>query len=129
MRETRGLVPSPDGDYVAVPSDLPTFVNKAVDGMLRSTGDSRNFQDETFPVGQDENVDKAHLRNRLSIQFPADEESPVVGEVPDDLRTLWAEYDAQGDRHKTWRDFTREATFEISEDCLLMMVGLPCCTW
>ena len=27
--------------------------------------------------------------------------------------TLWIEYDARGDRHKAWRDFTREATFEI----------------
>ena len=74
-----------------------------------------HFRDETFPVGQDENVDKANLRNR-SIESPADEESFVVGEAPDDLRTLWVEYDAQGDRHKTWRDFTREATFEISKD-------------
>ena len=35
---------------------------------------------------------------------------------PDDLRTLWVEYDAHGDRHKAWRDLTREATFEISKD-------------
>ena len=92
------------------------FVNRALDGMSPSTGDSRNIRDETFPVGQDENVDKTNLRNCLSIQSPADEKNPVVREAPDDPRTLWVEYDAQGDRHKTWRDFTREATFEISKD-------------
>ena len=54
------------------------FVNRAVDGMLPSTGDSRNIRDETFPVRQDENVDKTNFRNRLSIQSPADEENPVV---------------------------------------------------
>ena len=32
------------------------------------------------------------------------------------FETLWVEYDAHGDRHKAWRDFTREATFEISKD-------------
>ena len=29
---------------------------------------------------------------------------------------LWVEYDAHGDRHKAWRDFTREATVEVSKD-------------
>ena len=52
----------------------------------------------------------------LSIQSPTDEENLVVREAPDDLRTLWVEYDAHGDRHKAWRGFTREATFEISKD-------------
>ena len=69
VRGTRGLVPSPDGGYVAVQripsSDLPMFVNRAVDRMLPSTGDSKNFRDETFPVDQDENVDKTYLRKPL----------------------------------------------------------------
>ena len=120
VRGERGLMPLPGGDYVAVQrvpsSDLAMFVNRAVEGMLPSPGDLRNIRDETFPVGQDESVDKANLRNRLSIQSPADEGNPGVRELPDDLRTLWIEYDAHGDRHKAWRDFTREATFEISKD-------------
>ena len=89
------------------------FMNRAVDGMLPSPGDFRNIRDETSPVGQDEKADKTNLRNRLSIQFSTDEDNPVVQEPPDNL---WVEYDAHGDRHKAWRDFTREATFEISKD-------------
>ena len=49
-------------------------------------------------MSQDESGDKANLRFRY------------------DLQTLWIEYDAHGDRHKAWRDFTREATFEIYKD-------------
>ena len=41
VRRTRGLVPLPDGDYVAVQripsSDLSVVVNRGVDGMLPST--------------------------------------------------------------------------------------------
>ena len=94
-----------------------TFVDRAVDGMLPSPGDLRNIRDETFPVSRDESDDKANLRDRLSIQPPTDEEHPGNRECPDDLRTLWIEYDAHGDRHKATR---------IG---LLIMVGLPCCTW
>ena len=43
VRGTRGLMPLPDGGYVAVhripSSDLAMFVNRAVDGMLPSFGD------------------------------------------------------------------------------------------
>ena len=59
----------------------------------------------------------ANLRILLVHSISTDEENPGVREPPDDdLRTLWVEYDAHGDRHKAWRDFTREATFEISKD-------------
>ena len=54
VRGTRGLMPLPDGDYVAVQripsSDLAMFANRAVDGMLPSPGDLWNIRDETFPV-------------------------------------------------------------------------------
>ena len=105
VRGARGLMPLPGGGYVAVQripsSDLAMFVNRAVDGMLPSPSDPRNIRDVTFPVGQDESVDKTYLRDRLSIQSPTDEENPSVREPPDDLRTLWVEYDAHGDRHKS----------------------------
>ena len=110
----------PGGDCVAVQripsSDLAMFVNSAVDFMLLSPGDLRNIRDETFPVSRDESGDNANLSNRLSIQPPTDEENPGAMEPPDDLRTLSIEYDAHGDRHKAWLDFTREATFEICKD-------------
>ena len=109
----------PGGGCVAVQripsSDLAVFVNRAVDGMLPSPADLRNIRDETFPVSRDESGDKANLRDRSSIQPPTDEENSTR-EPPDDLRTLWIEYDAHGDRHRAWRDFTRETTFEIHED-------------
>ena len=117
VRGARGLMALPDGDYVAVQripsSDLAVFVNRAVDGMLPSPGDPRNICDGTFPVSQDESGDKANPRNRLFIQSPTVEEKPGAREPPDDLRTLWIEYDAHGDLHKAWRDITRKATFEI----------------
>ena len=72
--------------------------------------------DESFPVSQHGSGDKANLCNPLSIQSPTDEENPGATEPPDNLRTLWIEYDAQGDRHKAWRGFTCEATFEIYKD-------------
>ena len=113
-------MPLPGGGYVAVqriPSnDLATFVNRAVDGMLPSPSDLRNIRDETFPVNRDEIGDKANLRDRLSTQPPTAEEHPGIRKPPDDLRTLWIEYDAHGDRHNAWRDFTREATFKIFKD-------------
>ena len=109
----------PGGGYVAVQripsSDLATYVDRTVDGMLLSPGDLRNIRDETFLVSRDESSDKANVRDRLSIQPPTDEEHPAR-EPPDGLRTLWIEHDAHGDRHKAWRDFTREATFEIYKD-------------
>ena len=114
VRGTRGLVLSLDSDYFAVqriPSgDLPVFVNRAVDGMLPSMGDSRNFRDEPFPLGQDEKVDKTNLRNRLSIQSPADEERLQTICGPSGLNIMPRVTD------KTWRDFTREATLEIYKD-------------
>ena len=61
-------------------------------------------------------VDKANLRNRVSIQSPTVEENRGATEPQDDLRTLWIEYDAHDDRHKAWRHVTREATFEIYKD-------------
>ena len=64
-------------------------------------------------MNRSEGGDKADLRDRLSIQPPTDEEHPGIREPPDDLRTLWIEYDAHGDRHKVWWEFTREATSEI----------------
>ena len=109
VRGARGLMPLPGGDYVAVQripsSDLAMLVNRAVDGMLPSPCDLRNIRDETFPVSQDESDDKANLRNRLSIQSPTDEENPGAKEPPVYLRRI--EYDAHGDRHKAWLDFTR----------------------
>ena len=58
VREARGLMLLPGGGYVAMhrtpSSDLAMFLNRAVDGMLRSPGDLRNIRDETFPVSQDE---------------------------------------------------------------------------
>ena len=97
-------------------SDLATFVDRAVDGMLPSPGALRNIRDETFPVSGDESGDKKNLRDRLSIRPSTDEEHPGTRELPDDLRTLWIEYDARGDRHRAWWDFTREATLEIYKD-------------
>ena len=67
-------------------------------------------------MSRDESGDKANLRDRLSVQPPTDEENPGNRELPDDLRTISIEYDAHGDRHKSWWDFTREATFEIYKD-------------
>ena len=87
------------------------IVNRAVDGMLPSPGDLRSIRNETFPVSQDESGDKANLRNRLSIQSPADEENPGAREPPDDLRTLWIEYDAHGDRHEAWLRFHLRSNF------------------
>ena len=84
-------MPLPGGGYVAVQripsSDLATFVDRAVDGMLPSPGDLQNIRDVTFPVSRDESGDKANLRDRLSIQPPTDEEHPGTKEPPDDLRT------------------------------------------
>ena len=99
----------PGGDHVAVQripsSDLTVFVNRAIHGTPPAPGDPRNIRDGTFPVGQDESVDKTSLRNRLSIQSPTDEENPGVREPPDDLRTLWVEYGAHCDRHKSFARF------------------------
>ena len=81
--------------------------------MLPSPGDLWNILDGTFPVNRDKSGDKANLRDRLSIQPPTEKKHPATGEPPDELRTLWILYDAHGDRHKVWRDFTREATVEI----------------
>ena len=39
------------------------------------------------------------------------------------------EYDARGDRHKAWRDFTREATFQVYKEWPFDEVGRLCCTW
>ena len=52
---------------------MTMFFDRAVDGMLPLAGDLRDIRDETFLVDQDESGDKANLRNRLSIQSPADE--------------------------------------------------------
>ena len=120
VRRARGLMPLPGGGYVAVQrirsGDLATFVEKAVDGMLPSPGEFPGIRDETFPVSRNESGDKTNLRDRLSIRPPSDEEHLGSREPPDDLRTLWIEYDAHGDRHKAWRDFIREAPFEVYKD-------------
>ena len=120
VKGAKGVVSLSDGDYVAVQiipsSDLPMFVNRAVDGMSPSPGDFRNIRGDTSLVCQDEKADKTNLRNRLSVQSAIDEDNPFVKEPPDFLRTLWVECDAHGDRHKAWREFTHEATFETSKD-------------
>ena len=66
------------------------------DNVSRYTSpeDLRNIRDETFPVSRDESDDKANLRDRLSIQSPNWWRLPVSREHPNDLRTLWIEYDA-----------------------------------
>ena len=92
VRGARGLVPLPGGGCVAVQripsSDLAIFADRAVVGMLPSPGDLQNIRDETFRVSRDGSGDKANLRDRLSIQPPADAEHPGTREPPDDLRTL-----------------------------------------
>ena len=45
------------------------------------------------------------------LRPPTDEEHLGTREPPDDLWTLWIEYNAHGDLYKAWRNFTREATF------------------
>ena len=71
-KETRGLMPIPDDDHVAVQripsSDLPMLASRAVDGMRTSPGNPnpRSIRDETLPGCQDEDVDKINLWNRLS---------------------------------------------------------------
>ena len=113
VRRARGLMLLLGGGFVArqrIPSsDLATFVDRAVGGMLPSSGDLWNIRDETYPVNRGGGGDKANLRDRLSIRPPTDEEHPGIREPPN-LQTLWIECDAHGDRHKAWRDFTREAT-------------------
>ena len=132
LRRTRCLMSLPGGDFVAVQrissSDLATHVDRAVDGMLSSLTDIRNTREDTFHVSRDENDDKSNLRDRLSIRPQDDEETLGNRKPPDDARTVWIEYDAHGDRHNAWRDFTREATFEVYKDWNLM-IGLPWCTW
>ena len=117
VRVSRGLMLLLGCSYVAV-QRIPSsdLVDRAFDGMSPQPGDLWNSRDETFAVSRDESGDKANLRDRLSIQPPADEEHPGTREPPDDLRTLCIEYYAHGDRHNAWRDFTREATFEIYKD-------------
>ena len=117
VRGARGLMPLPDGDYGRRAEDTfesPCHVCEQSRGRhVASTWWPPEYSDETFPASQDESGDKANLRDRLSIRSPTDEENLGAREPPDDLLTLWIEYDAHGDRHKAWRDFTREATFEI----------------
>ena len=67
-------------------------------------------------MNRDETNEKNNLSDRLSIRPPPDDEELETKELPDDLRTLWIEYDAHGDRCRPWRDFAREATFEGYKD-------------
>ena len=57
-------MPLPGGGCVAVQripsSDLATFVDRAVDGMLLSPGGLRNFRDEPCLVSRDESGDKTN---------------------------------------------------------------------
>ena len=59
------------------------------------------------------------------LRPPTDEEHLGTREPPDDLWTLWIEYDAHGELGLHSRgNFLRSA-----RTGLLMMVGLPSCTW
>ena len=44
------------------------------------------------------------------------EERAEIREALEDMRTLWADHGTHGDRHKAWRDFSREVTFETYKD-------------
>ena len=98
VKGTRGLMPLPGGGYAAaqrIPSsDMATFVERAVDGILPPSDDLRSIRNRTSFVNRDEANGKNNLRDRLSIRPPPDDEEPETKELTDDLRTLWIEYDA-----------------------------------
>ena len=120
VKETRGMMPLPGGGSAAVhripSSDLATFVERAIDCILPPSDDLRSVRYRISSVNRDEANEKNYLRDRLSIRPPPDDEEPETKEFPDDLRTLWIEYDTFGDRYKPWRDFARQAAFEIYKD-------------
>ena len=123
VRRARGLMPLPGGGYVDVqriPSrDLATFVDRAVDGVLPSSGDLGNIRDETCPVSRD----------RLSIRPPTDEEhlgtrnlQTICG--PPGSNTTPMVTDTKLGGTSLARQLLRS-----TRTGLLMMVGLPCCAW
>ena len=125
-------MPLPSGGYAAVQripsSELATFVERAVDSILPPSGNLRSIRNRTSFVTRDETNEKNNLSDRLSIRPPPDDEEAETKEFPDDLKTLWIEYDAHGDRYKPWRDFTREPMLKSTRTGLSMMVDLRYCT-
>ena len=93
-----------------------TFVEKAIDCILPPSDDPRSIRNRTSYANRDETNEKNNLRDRLSIRPPPDDEELETKEFPDDLRNYWIEYDVDSDRYKPWRDFAREATFEVYKD-------------
>ena len=120
IKGTSGLMPLSGVGYDAVQripsSDVAIFVEKAIDCILPPSDDPRGTRDSTSYANRGETNGENNLRDRLSIRPPPDDEEPETKEFPDVLRTLWIDYDAHGDRHKPWRDFAREATFEVYKD-------------
>ena len=91
VRGARGLMLLPGGGYVAVQripsSNLATFVDRVVDGMLPPPG-AGIFVTRPCLASRDEGGDKAKLRVRFSIRPPTDEEHHGTWEPSDDLDPL-----------------------------------------
>ena len=97
-------------------SELATFVERAVDSILPPSGNLRSIRNRTSFVTRDETNEKNNLSDRLSIRPPPDDEEPETKEFPDDLKTLWIEYDAHDDRYKPWRRFHSGINVEVYKD-------------
>ena len=74
--------------------------------------DLRGIRDGERSGGHGALDDESDLRARLRVRNAAN------GDVKngDEMRTLWVDYDSHGGRHKAWRDFVHEVSFERHAD-------------
>jgi hypothetical protein len=67
------------------------------------------------------------LSPAFKLDGPAEREQAerVDGQTPEDVRTLWVDYDSQGERNKDWREVVNESRVNRYRDNPLD--GPPCC--
>ncbi|CAE8693166.1 unnamed protein product [Polarella glacialis] len=71
---------------------------------------------------------EVELRNRLLGKKMPElraEEGVSVKEESSEVRTLWVDYDAHGERHKAWREVVRESSAQVYAD--FPLEGPPTC--
>ncbi|CAE8585294.1 unnamed protein product, partial [Polarella glacialis] len=72
--------------------------------------------------------DEVELRNRLLGKKMPElraEEGVAVKEESSEVRTLWVDYDAHGERRKAWREVVRESSAQVYAD--FPLEGPPTC--